>query len=782
MQYHNIPGHFRNFCITLLATVFCLAASSPQAAQYNFTDPVNSNGNNFTMLAIDGSTIGGTNDVVFTWDGTLNDDVSDAISNATLASDQPFFFNLWNAHDVVLYGPGTYTIYDDCAPGNPACGVGNAVTFTVGPEQIGTHMLFDWNVTSDIDVILVWNFVFDWETQNPANPFYDGPDNGITCTPDPPCVPNGLPNTSTTVFSFISTDVNSDGIAGYPMTDGPFSGSQANFNLNGVTFPNTPPVATNFKTSAVTNTATVIDLAARAYDTDGTLNPASVAVVPASGPTNGAVVNNGDGTVTYTSAAAYTGPDSFRYTIDDNLGDTSNEATVTITVLAVANSAPVANDVEFTTPEDVPLNIAVTDLDDLGTPVSTDAEGDPLAFENIYEISTLGSAVIGVPNTITTYTPPGEFSGVDTFDFVTNDGPNDSNIATVTVTVTPVNDGPQCTDVSLASDIDTPLPIDVADDLLSTCTDIEGDAITLESFTQPMQAGSMVVDNGDGSLTYTPAANFQGQDSFTYTATDGTDTDTKTVTIDVGKIFGNFTMLDAGGSTFGGTNDVAASWDGSLNMASTDTNFNMDMGSFSNWKFFGFPWHAHDIRVFGQGSYQFDTSCTSAQLQSGLDNCGGTPDEFLALNVPAGMIGAHMLFDWNVTSDIDVVLLWEMNGSFDNPPPGALFQGETGPTPPLDCKYEYVSRDADGDGVPGARMIDGPFIGFRANFNLNLTRGCGGGSSTTTVSSVTKPSLGGGCTIDPVARIPGRGDLWILLGFIAWLGVVVNGRRRSRQV
>ena len=780
MRYYNIPELTRNFCIAFVGA-FCLAISSLHAAQYNFTSPVNSSGNNFTMLSATGGIVGGTNDVVFTWDGTLNDAVPGAVSNATLSSDEAFFSNIWEAHDVTFYGPGTYTVYDGCTAGDANCGIGNAISFTVGASQIGSHILFDWPKGSppgpngNIDVVLVWNFVSDWASENPTNPFWDGLDNGTGCTSPlggPPCVTDGLPNTRATTFSLVSTDVNSDGIAGTPMTDGAFTGSIANFNLSGVVFPNNPPVALDYNTSTATDTATVIDLATRAIDTDGTIDATSVAIVPGTGPSNGILVNNGDGTVTYTPNGGFVSPpsDGFQYTIDDNLGDTSNSATVTITVLAAANTPSVANDVKFTTNEDVPLNIAITDMDDNGIPVSTDADGDPLTFEHILATDTKGSITVDATDTQLTYTPPQDFSGVDFFNFVTNDGPDDSNIATVTVTVIPVNDPPVCTDVSLATDIGTPLNIVIVDDLLSTCSDIEGDPITLDSTTQPMQPGSQLVDNGNGTLTYTPAANYQGQDSFTYTATDGTDTDTRTVTIDVGKIFGNFTMLDAGGSTFGGTNDVVASWDRTLNTAVTDTNFNMTMGSFSNFKFFGFPWSAHDIRVFGPGTYSFDTSCTAAQLQAGMADCGGAPNKFLNLTVGQGQVGGHMLFDWNVTQNIDVVLLWDFNGIYTNPDPaGALYLGSAGPTPATTCVYQLVSRDADGDGVPGAKMIDGPFIDFRANFNVNFTTGCQGGTAGSQKSSVDNPSTG--CTISNVVIEPlKRSDLLLLMLFTAWLG------------
>ncbi|TNF98218.1 MAG: hypothetical protein EP297_08670 [Gammaproteobacteria bacterium] len=184
----------------------------------------------------------------------------------------------------------------------------------------------------------------------------------------------------------------------------------------------------------------------------------------------------------------------------------------------------------------------------------------------------------------------------------------------------------------------------------------------------------------------------------------------------------NFTMLDPDGRTFGGTNDVVAEWDESLNTDNNSTNFNMSLGSASDWPFFGFPWFAHHIRVFGPGSYLFDTSCTADQVQAtGGADCGGAPDEFFELNIPEGMIGAHFLLDWNVTKDIDVLQLWDLNTPFTNPNPGGpLYQGPAGQTPSLDTVYSLASVDGDGDddGTPGFDFIDGPFIGFSMNLNL----------------------------------------------------------------
>ena len=486
------------------------------------------------------------------------------------------------------------------------------------------------------------------------------------------------------------------------------------------------PVANPDSVNTTRDTPLVIDEAndLLANDTHATGDPLTVVGFTQPTQAGSVVVDNGNGTLTYSPAAGFFGVDTFDYTIEDTANE-QDTTTVTVNVSDVGNTPPVANDFPVVTDEDVPATFDPTVND-------TDDDGDPLTITAFDNATNEGGAVVDNGGNSLTYTPLPNFNGADSFSYTISDGNGGQDSANVLITVNVVNDSLVCADVILNTDTDTPLDIDADNDLLVTCTDPEDDPITLDSYTQPIQAGSMVTDNSAGTLTYTPAAGFLGIDSFTYTATDGVSLDTRTVTVEVGKVFGNFTMLDAGGTTFGGTNDVTATWDGSLNTDESDTNFNMSMGSDSNFPFFGFVWTAHDIRVFGPGSYSFDTSCSVAQIQSGLSgDCGNSCDTSpqnagcLNLDIPVGMIGAHMLFDWNVTADIDIGLLWDMNGEFTNPDPaGSLYLGPAGPTPPTDCVYELVSRDADGDTVPGAKMIDGPFIGFRANFNLNFTRGC----------------------------------------------------------
>ena len=118
------------------------------------------------------------------------------------------------------------------------------------------------------------------------------------------------------------------------------------------------------------------------------------------------------------------------------------------------------------------------------------------------------------------YVPDPDFNGTDSFTYTINGG----DTATVTVTVEAVDDNPVAVDDTATTDEDVEVDIDVLDN----DTDVDGDPITVEDFTQP--ANGTVTENLDGTLAYTPDPGFSGTDSFTYTINGG---DTATVTITV---------------------------------------------------------------------------------------------------------------------------------------------------------------------------------------------------------------------------------------------------------
>ena len=221
---------------------------------------------------------------------------------------------------------------------------------------------------------------------------------------------------------------------------------------------------------------------------------------------NGSVLLNPDNTVRYSPEPNFNGTDSFDYVIVDTWGD-MDTATVNVTINSV-NDAPVATNVNALTAEDqsVPINLTASDIDSAQltlTVVNAPANG------------TLGPISGGTIS----YTPNANFTGSDSFSFKANDGLADSNVATVLVTVTPVNDAPTGRNDSYNTNVNTSLEVTVPG-VLTNDTDVDGDLLTAE-LTTNVSHGALTL-NSNGSFTYTPTVNFSGLDSFSYRVFDGT--------------------------------------------------------------------------------------------------------------------------------------------------------------------------------------------------------------------------------------------------------------------
>ena len=195
--------------------------------------------------------------------------------------------------------------------------------------------------------------------------------------------------------------------------------------------------------------------------------------------------------------------------------------------IAELANPPVAVDDSYATNEDTPLS--QTDPGVLGN----DTDDDPITAIKVTEPSN-GSVTLNSDGSFT-YTPSADFNGSDSFTYKANDGKLDSNIATVTISVNPVNDDPIAVDDSATTNQDTPVVITVRDN----DSDVEGDTLTVTDVSTPAN-GTAMISNAGTTVTYTPDSFYFGPDSFTYTISDGQGgTDTATVNITVNEIVDN---------------------------------------------------------------------------------------------------------------------------------------------------------------------------------------------------------------------------------------------------
>ncbi len=304
-----------------------------------------------------------------------------------------------------------------------------------------------------------------------------------------------------------------------------------------------PSAGTDLRTTAedtaLTIAATTLlnnDLRGPANESGQTLTVQSVSLTSAQGGTVTLDVTN---QIVYTPKADFSGNDTFTYTVVDNgltngVADPKNAtATVTVTVTPV-NDAPIAVTDIRTTNEDQILTIDTSSLlaNDFPGPTQDGADKESnqsLTVTATSQTSTLGGTVTLVGNTVT-YSPPANFDGVDTFTYqiqdngTTNGLPDPrSGMGTVTVNIVAINDPPIMTAASSVTIEDQQLLIPPS---VLTQNDRGGpdtessQTLTVIAVVGSSAQGGIVALDASGTVTYTPPLNFNGIDTFTYTARD----------------------------------------------------------------------------------------------------------------------------------------------------------------------------------------------------------------------------------------------------------------------
>jgi VCBS repeat-containing protein len=357
----------------------------------------------------------------------------------------------------------------------------------------------------------------------------------------------------------------------YRATDGGLNDTATiTFTINGA---NDAPVAADDAYSGGQSSVLTVPAATGVLDNDtdadgDTLTVDQVAgsagnVATAYTTTGGALVTiNANGSLSYNPNGQFDdlGPtesatDTVTYRAADGHGGTDT-ATITFTING-ANDAPVAVDDAYSTNEDTPLTVnAATGV----LTNDTDPDADTLTVDQVNAsganvgnafTSTGGATVTVNANGSLSYNPNGQFNSLtvgqqttDTFTYRTSDGGlNDT--ATVTITITGVNDAPTATDDSYSAVGNTTLvvgntiPAGRAGKTLTgsvksndTDPDTASGSLTITAGTSATTLGGSVTVDADGTFTYTPPTSTTNtSDTFTYTIGDGTSTDTGTVTI-----------------------------------------------------------------------------------------------------------------------------------------------------------------------------------------------------------------------------------------------------------
>ena len=194
----------------------------------------------------------------------------------------------------------------------------------------------------------------------------------------------------------------------------------------------------------------------------------------------------------------------------------------------IFNEAPVADNDAYSVDEGEELNVAAPGVLD----GDTDADGDPLTAVLVSGPTHASSFTLNSDGSFS-YEHDGSETTSDSFTYKANDGTTDSNVATVTITITPVDDSPTAVDDAATVAEDSGAN---AIDVLVNDTDPDGDAISVASVTQPAN-GTVAITGGGTGVTYQPNANYCNNppgtalDTFTYTLSPGGSTATVAVTV-----------------------------------------------------------------------------------------------------------------------------------------------------------------------------------------------------------------------------------------------------------
>ncbi|MEG4828240.1 Ig-like domain-containing protein [Microcoleus sp. F8-D3] len=395
------------------------------------------------------------------------------------------------------------------SPSLPPLSIANQPPIAVGDSAIGNAgSAIDIEVLandSDLDGDPLTLSIFKTSDNGKAEVRHNGTpddpqDDSITYTPNP---------------NFSGQDVFL-----YQIADG--KGGVAVTEVEVTVDPNRNPIASG--DAATVNAGSAIDIHVLDDDSDPDGDPLNLSIFRAAHNGKAAVNNNGtpdnpkDDFITYTPNANFSGEDIFLYQIDDGKGG-SDVTKVEVTV----------------DPNRLPIAVGDTAIGNAGSAIDidvlandSDPDGDPLTL-SIFKTSDNGKAEVrhnGTPDDpqddSITYTPNPNFSGQDVFLYQIADGKGGVAVTKVEVTVDP-NRNPIASGDAATVNAGSAIDINVLDD----DSDPDGDPLNLSIFRAAHNGKAAVNNNGtpdnpkDDFITYTPNANFSGEDIFLYQIDDG---------------------------------------------------------------------------------------------------------------------------------------------------------------------------------------------------------------------------------------------------------------------
>ncbi|MFA6809531.1 MAG: Ig-like domain-containing protein, partial [Desulfoplanes sp.] len=360
-----------------------------------------------------------------------------------------------------------------------------------------------------------------------------------------------------------------------------------------------------------------------------------------------------------------------------------------------ANSIPELTDDAVVTPEDVPVQ---------GNVLANDIVPDGVAGVVVGAGPQNGTVTITNDGTYV-YTPAPDFNGSDSFTYVVTDSDGDTVTGTVNVVVTPVID-------TLPDAVTTPEDQAVTIPVLDNDNDVQGGTVT--DITQGGNGTAVI--NPDGTVTYTPNPDYYGDDSFSYTVTDGAgNVATETVSVTVTSVNDAPTIIPDSGSV---TEDDSAVLTTSGNLSLTPGVDDVTQTFSVNPQDAGY---LGGLTVHTDGSWDFSVDTTLPDIQSLAQ--GETLVQTYDVTVDDGQGGTQ-------TQTVTITI----NGTNDVPVITSAAAAAEG-------TVSEVGHLDDGTVVPGTVSATGTLTSSDVD------------TSATAAWSVTGASRYGSITIDPVTGV-----------------------------